>query len=228
MLRRGGSIWVPALLTVALLLGGGSVIAAAELPLLVNEDFEDGSARWQPTDGEAWKVVQTPSGNVYSLFKQSHFKPPYRSPLNFALLKDVIVSDFVLEAKVQSTIKDYDHRDMVLVFGYQDPAHYYYVHFGKKTDDHANQIFIVNAAPRSKISTETTPGTPWNDAWHPVKITRNVADGSIAVYFDDLVRPAMTATDKTFAWGQVGIGSFDDLGNYDDVVLRGTVAKAIR
>jgi hypothetical protein len=228
MSRRGWNQWAFAPIALAILLGFVPAIRAAELPLLVNEDFERGSARWQPTDSEAWRVIETPRGRVYSLFQQSHFKPPHRSPLNFALLKDTIVSDFVLEAKVQSTVKDYDHRDMVLVFGYQDPAHYYYVHFGKKADDHANQIFIVNDAPRAKISTKTTPGTPWDDAWHSLKIVRSVADGKIEIYFDDPQTPAMTAADKTFAWGQIGIGSFDDLGNYDDVVLHGIVAQAAR
>jgi hypothetical protein len=33
--------------------------------------------------------------------------------------------------------------------------------------------------------------------------------------------PAMKAADKTFSWGQVGIGSFDDTGNFDDVVVYG-------
>ena len=32
----------------------------------------------------------------------------------------------------------------------------------------------------------------------------------------------MTAVDKTFTWGQVGIGSFDDTGNFDDVLVYGT------
>ncbi len=196
---------------------------AADLPLLINEDFEQGAARWQPTDERAWKVVQTAQGKVYNLFQQSQYKPPHRSPVNFALLKDVVVSDFVLEAHLQSTVKDYDHRSMVMVFGYQDPAHFYYVHFGKKTDDHANQIFIVNGAPRTKISTKTTPGTAWDDAWHRVKIVRGLAEGNIAIYFDDLEHPVMMATDKTFAWGQIGIGAFDDLGNFDDVTLRGVV-----
>lgn len=196
---------------------------AADLPLLINEDFEQGASRWQPTDERAWKVVQTAQGKVYNLFQQSQYKPPHRSPVNFALLKDVVVSDFVLEAHLQSTVKDYDHRSMVMVFGYQDPAHFYYVHFGKKTDDHANQIFIVNGAPRTKISTKTTPGTAWDDAWHRVKIVRGLAEGNIAIYFDDLEHPVMMATDKTFAWGQIGIGAFDDLGNFDDVTLRGVV-----
>ena len=34
-----------------------------------------------------------------------------------------------------------------------------------------------------------------------------------------------TAVDKTFAWGQVGIGSFDDTSAWDDIELRGTKAE---
>lgn len=200
-------------------------MAHAELPLLLNEDFDNGAKQWQPTDPRSWKIVAAPSGNVYSLFEQSDYKPPYRSPVNIAILKDVVVSDFVLEARLQSTVKDYAHRSLVMVFGYQDPAHYYYVHFGKRTDDHANQIFVVDGAPRVKISTKTTPGTPWDDAWHRIKIVRGVGDGKTDVYFDDLENPAMTAVDTTFAWGQIGIGSFDDLGNFDQIVLRGNVVR---
>jgi len=201
--------------------GAASAAEKTDLPLLLNEDFEQGAGRWQPTDPQAWKILETPQGKVYSLFQQSKYKPKHRSPLNFSILKDVVVGDFVLEARVQSTVKDYPHRDMCLVFGYQDPDHYYYVHFGKVVDEHANQIFIVNDADRAKISNKSTPGTPWDDAWHRVKVVRNAESGAIEVYFDDLKSAAMTASDKTFAWGQVGVGSFDDLGNIDDVKLWG-------
>ena len=199
-------------------------LRAADLQVLLKEDFEAGADRWQPGDAGAWKLLDTPEGKVYSLFQQSKYKPPQRSPVNIALAKDLIVSDFVLTTKAQSTIKDYGHRDMCLYFGYQDPSHFYYVHFGKQTDDHANQIFIVNDAPRKKISTKTTPGTPWTDQWHTLRVERSVGDGAIRVYFDDLHTPAMTAEDKTFTWGQVGIGSFDDIGNFDDITLEGVKA----
>ncbi len=194
---------------------------AEKLPLLVRDDFEKGAGRWEPTDPEAWKIIPTERGKVYSQFRQSAYKPPHRSPLNIALLKEVVVGDFVLEADVQSTGKDGPHRDMCLFFGYQDPAHFYYVHIAKRADDHANQIFIVDGAARKKISTKSTPGTPWDDKWHHVKIVRTVADGSIAVYFDDMKRPIMTARDSTFTWGRVGLGSFDDSGNWDNFQLRG-------
>jgi hypothetical protein len=199
--------------------------APPKWPLVFEDDFRKGAERWQPTDPAVWKVIDTTKGKAFSQFKQSKFKPPHRSPFNFALVKDLTVGDFALEADVLSTCRDYAHRDMCLFFGYQDPAHFYYVHLGKKTDDHANQIFIVNGADRKKISTKTTPGTPWDERWHHVKVVRTVKDGGIAVYFDDMKAPVMTATDRTFTWGQVGVGSFDDTGDWADVKVHGVKAE---
>ena len=218
--------WTAIIAWAAALPVDSSFAAEPKWPVVFEEDFEQGAKRWAPTDENAWKVVDAEGSRVYSLFQQSNYQPPHRSPLNIALATELIVGDFALEARVRSTIKDYPHRDMCLFFGYQDPSHFYYVHLGKKTDDHANQIFIVNDAPRTKISQQTTPGTDWDDAWHRLKLVRTVADGSIAVYWDDFERPIMTAVDKTFAWGQIGLGSFDDVGDFDDVVVRGVrVAK---
>jgi hypothetical protein len=207
----------------ALLLALPAVSSAAEeLPVVAKEDFEKGADHWAPLDAKQWEVKKVDGGQVYSQFeKKSSYKPPHRSPLNVALLKDVVVGDLVLTAKVKSTHADYAHRDACIVFGYQDPAHFYYVHLGAKTDDHANQIFIVNDAPRTKISTKTNPGTKWTDDWHNVKVVRKADDGTIEIYFDDMQTPCMTAQDKTFAWGQIGIGTFDDTSDWDDVELRG-------
>jgi len=195
-----------------------------ELSVLIVDAFEGGADRWQPTDSEAWKIIKTANGQVYSQFKKrSDYKPPYRSPYNMSLLKDVVVGDFEINVKVLSTHEDYGHRDVCLFFGYQNPAQFYYVHLGKKTDDHANQIFIVNNAARTKISTKTTSGTDWDDQWHNVRIVRHVEKGTIGIYYDDMKNPIMLATDKTFQWGQVGLGSFDDTGDWDDFVLRGKI-----
>jgi hypothetical protein len=203
----------------------GMVHADEDLPLLFEDDFESGAGQWEPTDASAWKITETDAGNVYSQFKKrSNYKPPHRSPYNMSLIKDVTVGDFVLEAKVLSTHPDYGHRDVCLFFGYQDPGNLYYVHLGKKTDAHANQIFIVDDADRTKISLTTTPGTDWDDQWHNVKIVRKTDDGTIEIYFDAMDKPVMTAKDKTFTWGRVGIGSFDDTGDWDNIRLYGEKA----
>ncbi|MEX2187069.1 MAG: hypothetical protein WD875_09760 [Pirellulales bacterium] len=190
------------------------------------DDFEKGADNWEPMDKSIWTLRQNDQGYVFSQHKKtSKYKPPVRSPVNIALLKGNDVGDFTLTAKVLSTHEDYGHRDAVLVFGYQDASHFYYVHLGKQTDDHANQIFIVNGEPRTKISTKTSKGTPWDEKWHNVKIVRRAADGAIEVYFDDMKTPVMTASDKTFAHGRIGIGTFDDTSDWDDIVLEGTAAK---
>ena len=211
--------------TIALTILGAPELPAAEpsgLPLVFEDDFEQGAARWQPTDPAAWRVVPTDRGKVYNQFKNSRYKPPYRSPYNISLVKDICVSDFVLTVKVQSTHRNAGaHRDMCLFFNYQDPAHFYYVHLGKRPDPHSSQIMIVNDAPRVMITRNQSPGIAWDDGWHDVKIVRCTADGTIEIYFDDMDNPVMVARDKTFTWGQVGLGSFDDNGNWDDFKLYG-------
>lgn len=199
-----------------------AALAAEPLPVVFQEDFEQGADHWQPLDAKQWQIKKTDKGQVYSQHeKKSAYKPPHRSPTNVALLKDVVIGEMELTAKVLSTHPDYGHRDAVIVFGYQDPAHFYYVHLGKQADDHANQIFIVNDAARKKISLTSTTGTNWDDQWHTVRVVRKPADGTIEIYYDDMTKPVMTAKDKTFAHGQIGIGTFDDTSDWDDVVVRG-------
>lgn len=200
--------------------------APKPLPTVFQTDFSSGIAEWELKDTD-WKVKKTPDGNaVFSQFtKASTYQPTVRSPFHQALLKEKIVTDFQLDVRVLSTHPDYKHRDACLFFGYQSPTQFYYVHLGKKTDPYANQIFIVNNADRVKISLTTTPGTDWDDDWHNVRIERDVASGDIKVFFDDMEKPVMTANDKTFVTGRVGLGSFDDTADWDDFKLLGKVLE---
>jgi hypothetical protein len=131
------------------------------------------------------------------------------------------VSEFVLEAKVKQTGREYGHRDLCLFFGYNDPSHFYYVHMATKSDPHANSIFLVNGAPRVSIAKERTDGTAWDDQYHTVRVVRNPQSGLIQVFRDDMTKPIMSAEDKTFVSGGVGVGSFDDTGHFDDIRIWG-------
>jgi len=183
-----------------------------------HDDFESGIGRWEATDANAWRSLETPFGKVCELYQQSKYKPPHRSPFNVLLLKDEMFGDFELTALARTTTASYGHRDLCVFFGYQSASQFYYVHFGQATDDHANQIFIVNNADRTKISTQTTTGTPWDDKWHKIRVVRK--SGTIKSYFDDMKTPVMIAQDSTFGAGRIGLGSFDDTGQFDDVVIK--------
>jgi hypothetical protein len=209
--------------------------AEAELPVLIRDGFEQGIDRWQTTDPDpasgVWKIVEVgrPGNHALRVTGTSKYQPPHRSPHSIALLKGVMVSDFEMTVRVQNTnVNAGPHRDLCLFWGYHDPSHYYYVHLGAKADPHACQIFIVNDAPRTMITADKAEGTPWSEGWHEVKIVRDVEDGTVKVYFDDMQKPLMTARDTTFTWGLVGIGTFDDHGNFDDFELRGVLPEKKR
>jgi len=137
-----------------------------------------------------------------------------------AIVKDLEVGTFKLTFRVRSTKDTGAHRDCCIFFGYQDPTHFYYVHMGAKPDPASGQIMIVNDAARRPLTINEKP-IPWDDQWHVVKLQRDVDTGVIAIYFDDMDHPLMEAKDDTFGRGQVGIGSFDDMNEFDDFELFG-------
>jgi hypothetical protein len=192
--------------------------------LLLHEDFSQPAVlgRLVATDPTAWRLATVRGTPCLEQFKGSTYQPPHRSPLNRVFLGDVRFGDFVLEADLEQTSKDYGHRDMCLFFGFQDPAHFYYVHIATKSDPHAHQIFIVDDAPRKAISTSTTSGADWGrDEWKRVRLERRLQEGTIRVWFDGAAEPIMTATDRRFGSGWIGLGSFDDTGRIADVRLWG-------
>jgi hypothetical protein len=198
--------------------------AVANLPVVYQDDFErDQPTGWEFTDKGAWRITRLdgPQRRVLEQFRESQYQPPVRSPLNMALVQGHDLGDFVMDVEVRSTGRDYGHRDLCLFFDHQDPTHFYYVHLGKQADAAANSIFKVDGKPRVSIAEKRTQGTPWTNGWHHVRIVRTVQDGLIQVYFDDLKTPAMTAHDRAFTHGRLGIGSFDDTGMFDAVRIRG-------
>lgn len=190
------------------------------LPLVFSEDFEKGRDRWETTDDAAWKLMEEADGNkVIGLTKRtSDYEPKVRSPHNIALIKDLQLTDVVVTYRVRSTKDTGNHRDCCTFFNHQDAEHFYYVHLGARPDPASGQIMIVNGEPRRPL-TNNEKLVPWDDKWHTVKIVRK--KGRIRVYFDDMKKVHMEAKDKTFGEGRIGIGSFDDMNNYDDVRVYG-------
>lgn len=219
--------------TAALICGAQPAIAQNSVPggsarPVFHDDFErDMPTRWDFTDPSAWRITTLESGKnkALELFRASKYEPSVRSPLNIALARDLDLADLVMDVKVRSTTRDYGHRDLCFFFGHQDPSHFYYVHLGKAADEHANSIFLVDGKPRISIAESRTKGTPWTDGWHHVRLVRKVKDGLIQVFFDDMDHPAMTAHDRTFDHGRIGLGSFDDTGMFDDIEVRGEAHK---
>lgn len=193
---------------------------AVEPTIVFEENFESGADRWQVLDPKTWRLVDHDGNHAFEITeRKSEYVPPVRSPGHVALIKDVQLASFDITFRVRSTKDTGNHRDCCVFFGYQDDQHFYYVHLGAKPDPHSGQIMIVKEAPRLAL-TKNEKLTPWDDQWHTVRLERDVEAGTIRVYFDDLESPHMEVEDSTFGKGRIGIGSFDDLNEFDDLVVR--------
>ena len=223
--RHRACVTIPPMRTIFLIFLLAGTLAADDLakqPVIFTEDFEKGHERWETTDAESWTHRKIDGNHVFGINRRSSkYRPKVRSPHHIALIKDVQVPDFVLTFRVKSTKDTGGHRDCCVFFDWQDPQNFYYVDLGARPDPHSGQIMIVKNAPR-KALTKNKNNTPWkNETWHNVKLVRDSKAGTITVYFDDMTKPHMQVTDKTFGKGRVGIGSFDDMNDFDNIKLRG-------
>jgi hypothetical protein len=176
-----------------------------------------GLSAWQMPFPQDWELRREGSFSYLHMNRPREPGVP-RRPLQFALLKNVDAASFTLDVLVRRA-----QGSMMVVFDYVDTLHFYYVHLsmdpGVQQPVH-NGIFLVDAAPRRRLAgVEATPALP-DLAWHDVRIVRNAPSGSIQVFLDKEATPRFQTMDRTFTHGQVGLGSFDETGDFARFRLR--------
>jgi len=183
-----------------------------------HDDFSSGKLdAWQFPYPEDWVIKsEGPLHFLHMLRSREPLVP--RRPVQFALLKGTNVGSFTLQARVRRS----EGSSLLMVFNYVDTLHFYYTHLSKdpgaKVDVH-NGIFLVDGAPRRRIAgIEAAPALP-DMNWHKVRVERQVKSGSIRVFVDNEAQPRFSAVDHTFSCGKVGLGSFDEMGDFTDVRL---------
>jgi len=195
------------------------------LPFLLSDDFEqENFDNWLLHPSESWILKRDNDSKVLAL-QEPGKQGKVRAPTAYALLKDFDVTDFVFTGK----IKCYQDpnilaRDMVVIFHYQDSTHFYYVHFSAKSDDKHNIIAIVNGKDREKINHESAGASQArliDTKFHKFKISYDSKTYKMSAYLDDMTKPILTANDSTLSHGLIGVGSFDDTGCMDNVILWG-------
>lgn len=202
-----------------------SLAGKTELPLLGTFDFESGSAEgWEPNNPAHWRVAERDGSMVYELTAPGE-QGKVRAPTAWSLIAGHNVTSFALTGRLKCLADpDNPHRDICIFFHFQDPTHFYYVHYSASSDESHNIIGLVNGADRVKINAEPAGKSVFrltDTEWHNFKITYDAASGRIEAFLDDLETPILTAVDKTLGHGLVGVGSFDDTGCFDDIRLSG-------
>jgi len=200
----------------------------SELPFLGGYDFENGAEGLVPKVEGSWQVAEEDGSMVYQLLTPGEFGE-IRAPTAWSVVPDFPVGSFVFSGRLKChTDPEVAVRDMLVLFHYQDPTHFYYVHFAASSDQVHNIIGLVNGADRVKINREPAGESTFRltDAgWHDFKVTFDSGTGEIQAFLDNMETPILTATDTTLPSGLIGVGSFDDTGSFDDLMLWGDVGN---
>jgi len=185
--------------------------------LRFHDDFSSGKLdAWEFPHPEDWEILA--DGPLHFLHMKRSREPAVpRRPVQFALLRKARVGSFDLTTKVRR-----EGVAMMIVFNYVDDLHFYYAHLAEHpgTDKIMhNGIFIVDGEPRKRVPPLPERAALPDKAWHSVRLHRDVPSGLIEVYVDGDRAPYFSTHDSTFTCGQIGLGSFDETGDFTDVDL---------
>ncbi len=170
----------------------------------------DGSGTWEVKDR---MLVLTKAGTPDG---------PIRRPSALAVLKSEPMLRATVQVEMRSTApEEVKNRDLEIIFGYESPSRFYYVHLAGITDPNHNGIFLVDNKDRRRIDDGTTPPQLKDREWHRVRLERDGATGRIDIFVDGAEQPVLRATDTTIPSGRVGLGSFDDTGEFRNFSVSG-------
>jgi len=185
--------------------------------------------RWTVPVASDWKVATVDGVPTLELLVPRPSRSP-RRPTQFALADTPDFIKVTLEAEVKKEPESARHRhtSLILVYAYQDAAHFNYAHLsvdgGRQVAVH-NGIFHVFGGDRVRISPLDGPPALTGEDWHKVRLVYDGTTGSVSVSVNGRALPSLRAVDLSLRAGKVGLGSFFDMGQFRRVKILGVPAK---
>ncbi|MBT3379938.1 MAG: hypothetical protein HN742_03105 [Lentisphaerae bacterium] len=186
------------------------------------DSFSAGLDAWEMLNPKSWQIREEDGAAVLVLRRPGKQRPPVRRPGEYALLRDRIWQDVTLTARIHTLRSTkVKGRDVCILFGVQDETHFYYTHVCSDANGKTHNVIMkVKGTRRFPITRPKRPEARLTDEWHTVRVFHG-RNGTISVWLDDMETPLMTATDTDYTSGAVGLGSFDDPAEFDDVEVIG-------
>jgi hypothetical protein len=174
---------------------------------------------WSVPDTSDWKVIEESGSQVLRLVSHRGPLPGPRRPIQFAIAR----TEFD-QVRFEGDVRPLG-KSLIIVFVYRDPAHFDYAHLSADTgikEPVHNGIFHVFGGERVRISNQSgSAAFQETGRWYHVVLTHDGKTGVVRVSVDGHPVPALYAVDLSLTAGKVGIGSFDETGDFKNVKLEG-------
>jgi len=197
-------------LIAALLIGAAALTGADTIEIF--------GRQWTVPVASDWKVDQEDGAAVLRLSEHRGPLPGPRRPIQFALAEIPDYSRLTFEADVKPL-----GSSLMIPFAYRDAAHFDYAHLSvdraEKQPVH-NGIFHVYGGERVRISSEQGAAAfSESGRWYHVALNHDAVNGTVNVTVDGKAVPALHGVDLSLGAGKVGIGSFDETGEFKNVKI---------
>jgi len=236
--RQHRGVWIPAVWVILCGIASsgcesldGKPKAATYEHLYVVEEF----ALDEPGEGWTFRTPDLWHIGVEGDRRYLQMKPPpdrpmtpgVRRPQEYAVYNKYRFRSFNLSCRVRidndPTIRA---RDACIIFGRQDNTHMYYVHLSNHSDEFHNAIVRVDGDSRRSLLPAKQPRdfAITDRQWHKVDVIRDADSGLIQIYVDAFetgTPPLLETRDRTYEWGHIALGSFDDYASFDHVLIEG-------
>ena len=193
-----------------------AIFAFAAATLSAADTLEVFGQAWTVPVASDWQVGRENGTQVLRLVKNRGPLPGPRRPIQFTLADVQDLGRITLEADVKPL-----GSSLLIVFSYRDEAHFDYAHLSTDTavkQPVHNGIFHVYGGERVRISSDRGPSAfRERGRWHHVKLTHDAVTGAVEVMVDGAAVPALQAVDLSLGGGKVGVGSFDETGEFKNV-----------
>lgn len=195
-------------------------VAFSAVSLFAGDTLEVFGHKWTVPVQSDWQISKEGGREVLRLAQHRGPLPGPRRPIQFALLEGQPLGQATVELDLKPL-----NRSCIIVYAYRDEAHFNYAHLsldtGTKQPVH-NGVFHVYGGERVRISDPSgPPAFPEIGKWYHVVLRWNGRSGEVRVSVDGHDVPALHAVDLSLHEGRIGLGSFDETGEFKNVKVTG-------
>jgi hypothetical protein len=207
-------------------LAPASKAAAPDFPVVFSETFDGGLSGWMPRESTRWETTATTNPNLKLVARGE--PGPFRAPLSWIVRGEHRpAGSFTLTARgLCHTSLETPGRDLLLIVGWKGPLDYTYIHFSAENSKVHNVIMRVKPDGREQLPHATRPAAKLlKKDWQTIRVWYDKPTGMLRCYVDEMETPMMSCKIGDLPTGAVGVGSFDDMVEFDDVVLKAEAAR---
>lgn len=176
---------------------------------VINEPFDD-LTDITVVSGGTWSIVN-------SELQLSNPAPSNATttPANIIVKNSIVSGDFVMKVKAKVTGTTAVHNDFCVIWNHQNPTNsYYYAHFGETNDDAGSGIFkVVNGVKSAQLADISTALVA--NSWNDLEVKKTGTTMTISLNGTQVAE----ITDASLSNGKVGLGSYNDACQFDDLYV---------